>query len=113
MHRGGSPGLSHFGCSDLKALGRGRRARWSISSPTKGYDVCSAFTWTRTLQAFELEGRAPKDSDLVDLRHAITASAAHRIVTEDGALRGMLRRATVPGFRVLSLDEVVALLKFI
>lgn len=61
--------------------------------------------------AQSVEGRAPKDSDLVDVHHAITASAAHGIVTEDGPLRGILRRATVPGFQVLSLDEVVASLR--
>jgi len=61
--------------------------------------------------AQSVEGRAPKDSDLVDVHHAITASAAHGIVTEDGSLRGVLRRATVSGFQVLSLDELSASLR--
>ena len=61
--------------------------------------------------AQSVEGRAPKDSDLVDVHHAITASVTHGIVTEDGPLRGILRRATVPGFQVFSLDDVLPSLR--
>ena len=61
--------------------------------------------------AQSVEGVAPRDSDLLDVHHAITASATHGIVTEDGPLRRILGRATVPGFRVLSLDEVVSSLQ--
>lgn len=61
--------------------------------------------------AQSVEGRAPKDSDLIDVHHAITASVAHGIVTEDAPLRGILRRTTIPGFQVLSLHELIASLR--
>jgi hypothetical protein len=57
------------------------------------------------------EGLAPKDSDLVDLHHAITSSVTHGIVTEDVPLRRILGRATVPGFQVMSLENLISSLR--
>lgn len=61
--------------------------------------------------AQSVEGVAPKDSDLVDLHHAITASVTHGIVTEDGVLRRILGRVTVSGFQVLSLESLISSLR--
>jgi hypothetical protein len=52
--------------------------------------------------------RAPQDSDLRDLHHAIGASLVDGIVTADGAFREWCARVSLPDFEVTSLADLVS-----
>lgn len=63
-------------------------------------------TFLSLIYSQAVENRAPRDSDLLDLHHAVCASVTDGLVTEDAGLARCVRRVPIEPFGVWSLADL-------